>query len=160
MHTRFPHPPRVAPRRTPEGALAPAGVCSWWRQATWLISALIAVLPAVAADKAPAPGPSTDPVMCDSQRPDDQQDPDCVEFGAAVGTLGLGWRQQLPARVRWLIRRDASDLCRQARSEFGERSTATLRDGCIFLSAQACTIVTLKPAAHAELGNAVRNCQP
>lgn len=121
---------------------------------------LLALLPAAVAGNPPTAPTGADPVICDSQRPDAQQDPDCFEFGAAVGTLGLGWRQQLPAKVRWLMRRDASELCQQARNEFGERASVTLRDGCIFISAQACTIVTLRPSAPAELGNAVRNCQP
>ncbi len=130
------------------------------RQAAWLGGLLIALLPAASPGKTLATPAGTDPVICDSQRPDDQQDPDCFESGAAVGTLGLGWRQQLPAKVRWLMRRDASELCQQARNEFGERASAPLRNGCIFISAQSCTIITLRPAAPAELGNAVRNCQP
>lgn len=99
-------------------------------------------------------------VICDSQRPADQQDEDCVEFGAAVGTLGLSWRQQLPGKVRWLMRRDADALCQQERTEFGERASASVKEGCVFVSDQACTIVTSRAASHAELGNAVRNCQP
>jgi len=99
-------------------------------------------------------------VICDSQAPQASQEADCVEFGAAIGTLGLAWRSQLPAKVRWVARRDAAELCQQPRSEFGERSTAALREGCIFVSAQSCTLVTLRPTAPAELGNAVRHCQP
>lgn len=108
----------------------------------------------------PAPRSEDDLVICDSQAPNASQDADCVEFGAAIGTLGLAWRQQLPAKVRWVARRDAAALCQQPRSEFGERSSAALRDGCIFISAQSCTLVTLRPTPPAELGNAVRHCQP
>jgi len=116
--------------------------------------------------KAPAKAPVTDlakepvdPVICDSRASAQTENPDCVEFGAAIGTLGLSWRQQMPDKVRWLMRRDALELCQQNRSEWGDRATA-LRDGCVFVSSQACTIVTARPVAHAELGNAVRECKP
>lgn len=103
-------------------------------------------------------------VICDNPRPADAETKaeadDCVEFGAAVGQLGLSWRQQLPGKVRWLMRRDATDLCQKNRSEFGERTSTLPKEGCIFVTEQACTIVTARAASHAELGNAVRSCQP
>ena len=85
---------------------------------------------------------------------------DCFEFGAAVGELGLGWRQKLPGQVRWLNRKDADSLCQQAESELGKQVDGRVPDGCVFLTPHACTIVTAGQISPAVLGNAVRHCVP
>lgn len=148
--------PPVTRRRSVRPAL--------WRTllAAGLFSGLLSLgLPLWAAAPAKMPLAAEDAlVICDNQRPADSQDEDCVEFGAALGTLGLSWRQQLPGKVRWLMRRDAADLCQQTRSEFGDRASGSLKEGCVFVSGETCTIVTARVTSHAELGNAVRNCQP
>lgn len=85
---------------------------------------------------------------------------DCVEFGAAVGNLGLDWRQKLPAKVRWITRKDAKALCGQKSSEWGQRVGSPLAQGCVFLTPKECTILTTGYISHATLGNAVRACSP
>ncbi len=84
----------------------------------------------------------------------------CVEFGAAVGELGVDWRQKLPDNVRWLTRKDASALCSQTHTELGQKVGPPMDQGCVFLSPKVCTIVTVSYISHAMLGNAVRNCAP
>lgn len=83
-----------------------------------------------------------------------------VECGAEVGNLGLEWRQKLPAKVRWITRKDAKALCGQKSSEWGQRVGSPLAQGCVFLTPQACTILTNGYISHATLGNAVRACSP
>jgi hypothetical protein len=83
---------------------------------------------------------------------------DCDEFGAAMGELGLEWRQKLPSQVRWVKRKDAATLCTQAHSDLGQKVGSSVPGGCVFLTPQACTIVTHGPVSPATLGNAVRHC--
>ena len=85
---------------------------------------------------------------------------DCDDFGAAVGELGLGWRKKLPSRVDWLNRQDAAQLCQQITTQFGQKVDGTVPGGCVFLKADACTIVTAGPISPASIGNAVRSCAP
>jgi hypothetical protein len=85
---------------------------------------------------------------------------DCYEFGAALGELGLGWRQKLPQNVRWLSRKDAHSLCKLAQSELGKLVESRVTDGCVFLAPSVCTIVTAGHIAPASLSNAVRFCVP
>lgn len=85
---------------------------------------------------------------------------DCIEFGAAVGELGLSWRQKIPDNVRWVTRKDAGTFCSQSQPELGQKVGNPLAGGCIFLSAKMCTIVTSGYVSHATLGNAVRDCAP
>ena len=155
---------RVAWRFLPRKALAVLALPACLLGASGPLMAGPPVAPPAAQAAASSAKASTAAVdtltICDSQRPADPQDEDCYEFGAAVGSLGLSWRQQLPGKVRWLMRRDADALCQQERNEFGERASTSIKVGCVFVSEQACTIVTPRPASHAELGNAVRNCQP
>ncbi len=102
------------------------------------------------------------PVQCNISTISDVKAPevteDCVEFGAAVGELGLDWRQKLPAKVRWLTRKDAQAQCDQKTSEWGQRVGKPLAQGCVFLSDNECTILTSSYISHATLGNAVRDC--
>ena len=105
------------------------------------------------------------PILCNVQTASDTVAPvesidNCVEFGAAVGELGLDWRQKLPDNVRWIIRKDALALCSHAQSEWGQKVGSPIDHGCVFLSPKACTIVTASYISHATLGNAVRNCAP
>ena len=85
---------------------------------------------------------------------------DCYEFGAALGELGLGWRQKLPQNVRWLSRKDAHSLCKLAQSDLGKLVESQVTDGCVFLAPSVCTIVTAGHIAPASLSNAVRYCVP
>ncbi|MGV0960677.1 MAG: hypothetical protein ACOYB1_12675 [Limnohabitans sp.] len=85
---------------------------------------------------------------------------DCIEFGAAVGELGLGWRQKLPRHVRWLKRLDAATLCQQAPSEWGQKVGPPVATGCIFLAPDACTVVTQGHISPALLSHAIRHCVP
>lgn len=86
---------------------------------------------------------------------------DCIEMGAAVGELGLGWRQKLPAHVRWLTRKDAAAFCLLNQTALGHKvDTAMLNGGCVYLAPDTCTIVTSGPVASASIGNAVRHCVP
>ncbi|PUE07661.1 hypothetical protein B9Z33_11825 [Limnohabitans sp. T6-20] len=105
------------------------------------------------------------PVQCNISTIKGQKAPaeaieDCVEFGAAVGELGLDWRQKLPAKVRWVTRKDAKTLCTQKTSEWGQRVGSPLAQGCVFLAPKECTILTDSYISHATLGNAVRACSP
>jgi hypothetical protein len=105
------------------------------------------------------------PILCNVQTAPDTTAPveatdNCVEFGAAVGELGLEWRQKLPDNVRWIIRKDALALCSQTQSEWGQKAGNTMDHGCVFRSPKACTIVTASYISHATLGNAVRTCAP
>lgn len=105
------------------------------------------------------------PVQCNISTIKGQKAPaetieDCVEFGAAVGELGLDWRQKLPAKVHWVTRKDAKALCGQKTSEWGQRMDSALTQGCVFLTPKACTILTVSYISHATLGNAVRACSP
>lgn len=85
---------------------------------------------------------------------------DCAEFGAAVGELGLEWRQKLPPKVRWVTRKDAKAVCNQKTSEWGQRVGSLMAQGCVFLTPKECTILTTGYISHAALGNAVRACSP
>ncbi|MFM7002241.1 MAG: hypothetical protein ACKOXU_14475 [Limnohabitans sp.] len=85
---------------------------------------------------------------------------DCIEFGAAVGELGLGWRQKLPSHVRWLSRKDAVNLCQQTETEWGQKVGPPLAAGCVFLAPEACTVITEGYIAPALLSNAIRHCAP
>ena len=85
---------------------------------------------------------------------------DCAEFGAAVGELGLEWRQKLPPKVRWVTRKDAKVVCNQKTSEWGQRVGSLMAQGCVFLTPKECTILTTGYISHAALGNAVRACSP
>lgn len=85
---------------------------------------------------------------------------DCIEFGAAVGELGLNWRQKLPDNVRWVTRKDASAVCTQNQNDMGQKVGSLPAHGCIFLTPKICTIVTSGYISHAMLGNAVRDCAP
>lgn len=104
------------------------------------------------------------PVQCNASTIANAKAPDvtedCVEFGAAVGELGLDWRQKIPPKVRWLTRNDAHALCDQKTSEWGQRVGRLLAEGCVFLNQNECTILTFSYISHATLGNAVRNCSP
>lgn len=92
------------------------------------------------------------------QATDDTLD-NCIEFGAAVGELGLEWRKKLPGNVRWVVRKDASQLCDAQASDMGKKlNTPVPGAGCIFVSPKVCTIVTDRYISHAALGNAVREC--
>lgn len=85
---------------------------------------------------------------------------DCYEFGASVGELGWNWRKKLPSHVRWVMRKDAPTLCGQAQTEFGQKVESRLPEGCVFLAATSCTIVSQGPISPATIGNAVRDCVP
>jgi len=92
------------------------------------------------------------------QGPEDNPD-NCIEFGAAVGELGLAWRKKLPDNVRWVVRKDASQVCDTDASDMGKKlNTPMPGGGCIYVAAQACTIVTDRYISPAALGNAVREC--
>jgi hypothetical protein len=128
----------------------------------WLCGALLA-----AAQTAQARGADL-PHMCSV---DTSQDPgattgnpsepaDCYEFGASVGELGWKWRKNMPSHVRWVMRKDASALCGQAQTEFGQKVESPVPSGCVFLAPAACTIVTTGPISPASIGNAVRDCVP
>ena len=104
------------------------------------------------------------PMVCDVNTTNTQpsaDDENCVEFGAAVGELGLSWRQKLPDNVRWITRKDASTLCAQTQTEWGQKVGQTSSaESCVFLTPKVCTIVTSGYVSHAVLGNAVRDCAP
>ena len=108
------------------------------------------------------------PPICDIQTtPNDsapsstpQEPQDCYEFGAAVGGLSWGWREKLPPHVRWVQRQDASTLCQQNPSEWGQRVGPAVSGGCIFLSSNTCTVVTPAYLPPALLSNAIRHCVP
>lgn len=105
------------------------------------------------------------PVQCNINTIKGQKVPteaieDCVEFGAAVGELGLEWRQKLPPKVRWVTRKDAKTICSQKTSEWGQRVGSLMAQGCVFLTPKECTILTSSYISHATLGNAVRACSP
>jgi hypothetical protein len=85
---------------------------------------------------------------------------DCYEFGAAVGELGWSWRKKLPSHVRWVMRKDAPELCGQAQTEFGQKMDSPVPGGCVFLAPTACTIVSTGHISPASIGNAVRDCVP
>ena len=85
---------------------------------------------------------------------------DCIDTGAAIGELGLNWRQKLPPLVRWLPRKDAGSLCSQAQTEFGQKVSSTVPGGCVFLAPGSCTIVTANAVSPTAIGNAVRDCVP
>lgn len=105
------------------------------------------------------------PIQCSIHTIENQKVPteaieDCIEFGAAVGELGLEWRQKLPPKVRWITRKDAKTICSQKTSEWGQRVGSPMDQGCVFLTPQDCTILTSSYISHATLGNAVRACSP
>lgn len=85
---------------------------------------------------------------------------DCFEFGASVGELGWNWRKKLPSHVRWVMRKDAPELCGQTQTEFGQKVDSPVPGGCVFLAPAACTIVSTGPISPASIGNAVRDCVP
>lgn len=85
---------------------------------------------------------------------------DCYEFGAAMGELGWNWRKKMPSQVRWIMRKDALELCGQTQTEFGRKVVSPVPGGCVFLAPTACTIVTPGPISPASIGNAVRDCVP
>ena len=118
---------------------------------------------------AQAPGEDLNlPPICDIQTTPDGSAPsntpkepqDCYEFGAAVGGLSWGWREKLPPQVRWVQRQDASTLCQQNPSEWGQRVGPAVSGGCIFLSSDTCTVVTPAYLPPALLSNAIRHCVP
>lgn len=135
-------------------ALMTLAVATWLSGLGW---------PAAWADT-PPPAAMDMPPMCKSVSAAPKEgvelNEDCFEFGAAVGELGLGWRQKLPGQVRWLNRKDADSLCQQAESELGKQVDGRVPDGCVFLTPHACTIVTAGQISPAVLGNAVRHCVP
>lgn len=85
---------------------------------------------------------------------------DCYEFGASVGELGWSWRRKLPGHVRWVTRKDATALCAQTATEFGQKVAGLSASACVFLAPAACTIVSTGPISSAAIGNAVRDCVP
>jgi hypothetical protein len=85
---------------------------------------------------------------------------DCFEFGASVGELGWNWRKKLPSHVRWVMRKDAPELCGLGQTEFGQKVDSPVPGGCVFLAPAACTIVSTGPISPASIGNAVRDCVP
>jgi hypothetical protein len=132
---------------------------------------LVGLISAVLMSSAKAQEPREEqalPKICDIPTNPDvtpaasaQQEPeDCYEFGAAVGELSWGWRQKLPAQVRWLQRQDAATLCQQSQSDLGQKVGPAVSGGCIFLSANACTVITPAYLAPALLSNAIRHCVP
>lgn len=114
------------------------------------------------------PAPLDLPPICDIPNtpegqplPSTQHEPqDCYEFGAAVGELNWSWRQKLPGQVRWLQRQDASALCQQNQSDLGQKVGPAVSGGCIFLTADACTVITPGYLPAALLSNAIRHCVP
>lgn len=86
---------------------------------------------------------------------------DCTDTGAALGELNPDWRRQLPPRVRWRQRDDATSLCQSMRGDLGERTALVPAQGCVFLlRREVCTIVTAQAVSHAQLSNAIRHCVP
>jgi len=148
--------PRVLQNGSPLGQairtlVVAVGLCAACQSAAWADTPPTAALempPMCQADKG-APNPQG------AERTED-----CYEFGAAVGELGLGWRQKLPDQVRWLSRKDADTLCKQTQSELGQQVDGQVPGGCVFLAPNACTIVTAGHISPASLGNAVRHCVP
>ena len=126
-----------------------------------LVAALTSLLPGMANDLELANKCNVDtPAPYQALAGETQDGSDCYEFGAAVGELGLNWRNKLPSRVRWLNRKDAASLCQQAETAFGQKVDSPLPGGCVFLAPDACTIVTDGPISPASIGNAVRYCAP
>jgi hypothetical protein len=84
---------------------------------------------------------------------------DCVQgAGAAIGEIDPSWRQRMPPKVRWITARDAVNRCVGDVSVYGKK-VGTLGDrGCVWVSDEACTILTAVYVAHAEIGNALRHC--
>jgi hypothetical protein len=135
------------------------------------VCALGALVCAALLGEAHAQAPSQElalPPICDIQTtpngtisPSTPNEPkDCFEFGAAVGELSWGWRQKLPSQVRWLQRQDAANMCLQNQSELGQKVGPAVAGGCIFLSANACTVITPAYLPPALLSNAIRHCVP
>ncbi len=129
--------------------------------ATALLCSLALMLDAYAIDKIPDNLCTVELPEANKLSPANaQESPDCYEFSAAVGELGLGWRKKLPKQVHWLNRKDAAQLCQQFTTQFGQRMESTVPGGCVFWKTDACTIVSDGPIASASIGNAVRSCAP
>lgn len=129
-----------------------------WRHMLWAC-ALVGPLSLVAMPLADASIDEPLPPLCNDSTPTSEET-DCIEFGAAVGELGWGWRQKIPPHVRWLPRKDAETLCQQSHSTWGQKVDSDIPGGCVFLAPGTCTIVTSGPVSPASIGHAVRDCVP
>ena len=142
----------------------PAGLRRWTRPGRSLTLG-IGILCGLSWQTALQAAETDVPVQCNIQTIKGQKVPteaieDCVEFGAAIGELGLEWRQKLPPKGRWVTRKNAKDICDQKTSEWGQRVGGLMAQGCVFLTPKECTILTSSYISHATLGNAVRACSP
>lgn len=87
------------------------------------------------------------------------EEQDCVQgAGAAIGEVDPMWRQRLPPKVRWITSRDAMSRCAGDVGVYGKKVETLGTRGCVWVSSEACTILTVVHVAHSEIGNALRSC--
>jgi hypothetical protein len=83
----------------------------------------------------------------------------CIDAaGPAIGEIDPQWRQRMPAKVRWVVAKDAVETCQAGSVDYGKVVAKVGERGCVWLTDSACTILTTAYLAHAEIGNALRGC--
>ena len=88
-----------------------------------------------------------------------EQTDNCIDAAApAMGEIDPEWRKRMPPKVRWVVDKDALRICSAGTSNYG-RLVGPIRDrGCVWVTEQTCTILTVAYLAHAEIGQALRTC--
>lgn len=83
----------------------------------------------------------------------------CIDAaGPAIGEIDPQWRQRMPAKVRWVVAKDAVETCQAGSVDYGKVVAKVGERGCVWLTDSSCTILTTAYLAHAEIGNALRGC--